>query len=271
MSRNQDIVRSISAEGSIKTDFDWVGFSITITGHGDSSPDAKEDARQHVDATNAAIEILKTQDGVVVDPDSMRLSFYVAPNLHHTNSGMKHDGYIATYDISFRTKNLSKASLIMDKLTGVRKAQVNAPNFHHDDPDSVYEQVLEKARSNAEQKFSEECRVLGLQAKNFRVISWQVHDGHRGGQHGKALAMATMSLGGPESAPPVELEAGKAEISVSLTLNYEASNISAFDRKPMVQAGQNGASPSDSGSTKPRPDPGGGSAVTGNPSVPGLE
>lgn len=222
---NQQGVRSVEATGLVKAEFDWVAFSITIRGNGDDSPSAKADARKAVDATKAVIDALEKQHGVTIDPDSMRLSFSVEPKQSYGSNGEQvHDGYAATYDIAFRTKDLSQASLIMDKLTEVKNVQVDAPRFHHDNPDAVYGQALAAARREVENKFAEECAVLGLNPEHFHLVSWEVRDGQRGGMRGKAQAIATAAISMASAPEPVQLEAGKAEISVHLTMNFAPSS-----------------------------------------------
>lgn len=233
MSDKNSAVRTVQAIGLVKTDFDWVAFSITIRGHGSNSPEAKKDARPHVDAIQKTVEQLKKEHGVTIDPESFRLSFSVDPKVNYDRGQQTHDGYVATYDISFRTADLDKASIIMDLLTEVEKAQVDAPNFHHDNPESVYADAVQNARRNAERKFAEECNALGLSSDDFELVCWNIHEGARGGMHGKAQAIATAAMTVEAAPEPVELEAGKAEISVTLSMSYAPKTTTTLaNRKP---------------------------------------
>lgn len=217
--QKEQTVRTVEATGTAKVPFDHVGFSVTITKTNVDGPCAKEDARPVVDQVLSLISELFSGGLTLLVEGSQRVSFSLEPNYVYADRGQVQEGYNAVYAISFRTTDLDRASEIMDRLTSVSGVQVAAPDFRVDDTEALYRSALEDAKRQVDAKFATECAVLDLDPEEFEVCGWNVREAGNARQ-GKAMAVATMAAS--REAPPVQLEAGTAAVSVTLYVSYRS-------------------------------------------------
>ena len=223
------VVRTMQAQGVATAPFDRVTFALTIIGTGNTSAEAKEDARASVDTASAFIRALPSKDVPIVD-GSLRVECQIEPLYVYNGETKQHDfkGYRVTYGMRFQSPAVNMASEIQDRLTSLDKARVEPPNFKVNDLTALQTEAFKDARKRAQARFAAECDAFGIKDDEFDVYSWEAR--YDESQSAGARPMAAQSVGhsrrmslseprseGPE---PVQLESGIATIFVNLSVVY---------------------------------------------------
>lgn len=222
--RNSDTdTVTVSASGTAQTTFTSVKYSARVRTTGRSGPEAKENAKPVIQKIR---EVIATQaKSAGIDTARLQSDFAVTLNQRHNHvTGQQEmNGYNATYTIAFTGTNVGQATKLHDALTSIDGAEADSPQFCVDKKDQMLEnQAFEDAVSKVRTRFASQCQALGLKVADYELVTWSLgHDsGHRGG---KMMAMAEAAGG----SGPVELEPGKAEHTVSITVTFARKRTAA--------------------------------------------
>lgn len=207
---------SISAQGTAQAKFGSVQYSASVNTTGRSGPEAKQAAKPVIDKIRAVIE--KFAKEAEIDMARLKTNFSVTKATRYDQSVGRHvhEGYQSNYSISFTGKNVAMGTKVHDALTSIDGAEADSPNFLVDSTVALEREAFEDAVSKAKTRFAFQCRTLGENPDDYEVVTWQT--GQDNGHRGKVLAMAASLSADAES--PVDLEPGKAEQGVTVTLTF---------------------------------------------------
>jgi uncharacterized protein YggE len=220
-------VTTISARGFVVAEYDTAKFTLTFSEYSSKAREAKLKLKKGVEKVSAAIESLRAK-GLVTLGNTFHTSTSVAPNTVYNHTTHKHvvEGQKATYTVVFQTPSLDLVSEAYDALSelDVNECTINSPTFFVRKVADLKQQALEDAWKVAQVLFSNQCRTLGVDEKNFSVSSWSVNysgDDYTGFSKGRNMSNSSMALGGGvDEEGAIELVSGKALVEVILTANY---------------------------------------------------
>jgi uncharacterized protein YggE len=223
----KDNVTTIGARGFVVAEYDTAKFTLTFSEYAPKARDAKLKLKKGVEKVSAAIESLRAK-GLVTLGNSFHTSTSVQPNTVYNNNTHKHvvDGQKATYTVVFQTPTLDLVSEAYDVLSelDVKECTINSPTFFVRNVATLKQQALEDAWKVAQVLFTNQCRTLGIEEKNFAVSSWAVNysgEDYSGFSKGRNMSNSSIANGGGmDDDGAIELVSGKALVEVILTVNY---------------------------------------------------
>jgi uncharacterized protein YggE len=190
---------------------------MTVSETAKTGPAAKEAIRASASKIEDAIERLRSEN-VTIKPDDVRVTYSVDKAHEYRGNRNVFAGYTATYVCSFRTKDVEEASRVHDLLTSLSEnIECDSPSFRMNAEESLREAALAKAWEEVKTKLGQLCRVCAQNEDLLTISSVSVGDDRGGGHESVRMAVASAA---PKAAP-IKLSAGKPEVSVTLTVNYE--------------------------------------------------
>lgn len=217
------IVTTVSSSGSMTADYNLATFNIGLDHLDDTVPEAKLHLKDKVDQLMLALDNIKSTHQVELVKNSLKTSVNVQPQYEYNNKTSKSKlvGFMASYMMSFKISDMDKVSLVYDELTSLPEVTVQNPQYQVKHADKLKKKALEKAWKSVEERFTEECEVLGLKREKYEVISWRVNYNDHSREYGaKVMALsagASRSMAAPD---PIDLVSGQANIMVDLSVNY---------------------------------------------------
>lgn len=214
--QQQQVFINVTGQGIAKAKFTSVGYSVTVNANGKTGPAAKKAAKPTIDKIRAVIaEHAKTAE---LDTTRLTSDFHIqkVTEFDHATRTNKHGGYMATYSVSFTGKNIEAATTVHDALTSIDGAEADSPQFRVEASSALEAKAFENAIKKAKQRFVDQCKALGLDPDDYTVASWTTREDqpHRG----KMMALAAdVGSSGDE---PVQIEPGKAEFRVNVTISF---------------------------------------------------
>jgi uncharacterized protein YggE len=219
-------VTTVSARGSVVTDFDTATFALSFNEFAPKAKEAKLKLKKGAAKITAALDELKKK-GLEFLTNNYRTNITVQPNyVYDRNANTnKMEGQKATYSVTFQTPTLEMVSEVYDILSelDVNEYTVNSPTYSVRAESAFKQQALEDAWRVAQVLFANQCSVLGFEADKFSVNSWQVNYSgrdHGGFSKGANYSNAVGSTNGGDEDDAIELNAGRAIIDVVLTVDY---------------------------------------------------
>ncbi len=220
-------VTTVSARGSVVTDFDTATFTLSFNEFAPKAKEAKLKLKKGAAKITSALEDLKKR-GLEFLTNNYRSNISVQPNyVYDRNSNQNRmEGQKATYSVTFQTPTLEMVSEAYDLLSelDVSEYTVNSPTYSVRAESAFKQQALEDAWRVAQVLFANQCKTLGFDADKFSVASWQVnysgrdhHGFSKGANYTNGLALGG---GSGDDDDAIELNAGRAIIDVILTVDY---------------------------------------------------
>lgn len=196
----------ITASGSVEVDQDWLTMSLSTSKEGSDAAAVQKQLQQVVDA---ALRSLKSQE----QGQSLQVrtgSFGVYPR--HGNDG-KIKGWQGRADLVVEGKDFARIGKAVANVDGMSVANVSF---------GLSKEGAQKVQDEAQAKAIEAFKSrAGLVAQQFGFASYALREVHINSQDGFAAPRAmrvTAMAAAPkmEMADPVPVEAGKAEVTVSV-------------------------------------------------------
>jgi len=221
-------VTSVSARGFVVADFDTATFSLSFNEFAPKSRDAKLKLKKGVEKITATLDALKKK-GLQVLVTHYRTNITVGPNqVYDRHTGVnKIEGQKAVYSVTFQTPSLEMCSEAYDALSEleVNELNVSSPVFSIRAEADLKLKALNDAWTVAQKLFNDQCTVLGQDASNFSVLSWEVNYSgydHGGFAKGRNFSNSTAALGGGgyDGEDAIDLHAGRAVVDVILKVDY---------------------------------------------------
>jgi len=218
---------SQKAIGIARGSYDRVRFNLIIESIGHSGPLAKEQARQIINGPlNTALEKLQPQ--VVFETPDSHSSFSVLQQ-HRWDEDLGKQipsGYCAMYTLHFETKQVDKASFVMDVLTSVESLSktssisVRNPEFVMDPENrrKLQKSALKAAWEVVMERFKEECDILGQNLNELQVLSWHANYTDRKAEN-RSYMNACVAEDLPEMSDDL-IQSGLASVEVSLEVEF---------------------------------------------------
>jgi uncharacterized protein YggE len=200
-------VINVVAKGAAETDFLSATFSVTVTTQGENGPAAKAKAKEAIDGIKDVISKYAKSAGI----DTQRLKTTFVVDVDRDNYG-KFVGYKAVYTNKFTCKDVRAATEVHDALTSLKGVAAATPIFNVDDSPAIHAKAFADAVEKAKIKFESHCTALGIDAKDFYVLSWSPQSEE---PRGKTLGL----IENPES-KTIGIEPGKASLDMTVTFCY---------------------------------------------------
>lgn len=220
-------VTTVSAKGSVVTDYDTATFSLSFNEFAPKAKEAKLKLKKGTAKITAALDDLKKR-GLEFLTNNYRSNVTVQPNYVYDRNTHQNrlEGQKATYSVTFQTPTLEMVNEVYDVLSEleVNELTINSPTYSVRAESAFKQQALEDAWRVAQVLFANQCKVLGFNADQFSVDSWKVdysgqdHYTFAKGRTVSNAVMASATAGDGDEA--IELNAGRAVIEVILTVDY---------------------------------------------------
>lgn len=220
-------VTTVSAKGSVVTDYDTATFSLSFNEFAPKAKEAKLKLKKGTAKITAALDDLKKR-GLEFLTNNYRSNVTVQPNYVYDRNTHQNrlEGQKATYSVTFQTPTLEMVNEVYDVLSEleVNELTINSPSYSVRAESAFKQQALEDAWRVAQVLFGNQCKVLGFNADQFSVDSWKVD--YSGQDHytfakGRTVSNAVMAAATADDGDEaIELNAGRAVIEVILTVDY---------------------------------------------------
>ena len=212
-----NISTTVAAQGQAEAPHNLAHFSLTLRDEGSTVPAAKARLKKQVETLNASLEAMKTKLTLEFVKNSLRTNSNVQQKWEYNQKKRENEfaGYEATYSVNFTIDDLDKVSEVYDVLTNLEKVQVAHPSFSLKNRDRLNKKALKRAFENVQARFEEECNVMGLNAADFEVGTWEVNysDSRRSEGVGARLGARALAAGAPVGAVySPQLESASLEI-----------------------------------------------------------
>lgn len=221
------IITSVSGSGTAIGEFDRVSFSISLTGRGDTGPEAKRDMAKPLSFLQDLLDSYQ-KEGINFVKNKT-----VAPfNLNRETRWDKNDNeifshYEAVYGLTFVVIGLDHTTRILDDLTEIVGLQASNPRFlmGNDQRIDLYRQALKNAVADARQSFALECELLGMSVDDYEVLKWRNSNsvsGHMGpqGSTGALGVTGPCSNRSTPERPRIIVNPGEAQISATINVSF---------------------------------------------------
>lgn len=204
----------IKAQGTTETEFKDVSFRASVTTMGKTGPDAKKEAKPRIDQIAKVITEFATRAGI--EADRVRTTFAV--DVVKDYQTQKFKGYQAVYTVAFKAKNVREAIALHDALTSIEGVESPTPSFNVDNSPEALARAFENAASKANVTFRNECKALGFEPEQFRILRWNFIPDHRLGA--KFMAFSDT---GAASESHIDVSPGRALLET--TYNFEFQRV----------------------------------------------
>jgi uncharacterized protein YggE len=215
LSEAEQFLVSVTGHGTAQATFTAVQYSAAVNTTGKTGPKAKEAAKPIIAQIRDLIE--KNAEEAGLDVQRIKPTFRITKAVRYDESKRQqvHDGYQANYTVAFVGKDVAAATKLHDQLTSIEGVEADTPVFLVDSSLDLEAEAFRLAVKDAKDRFESQCLALGMRTDTFRLVTWNAGDDH--GHRGKVMALAASSGGGGK---PVDLEPGKADKTVTVTLQY---------------------------------------------------
>lgn len=238
---------TVAAQGSAETDYNLAGFAIHLSADGSSAPLAKAKLKGQVDALTQALDAMKAKLDLEFVKNSVTTSTNVQEHWEYNRKKNENEflGYRAGYSMFFQIADLDKVSEVYDVLSSLQEVTTSSPGFYlkTNTRDRVNKKALKDAFRKVQERFETECEVLGLDASDFEIASWEAtysdsqrsdrvaaHNRKVGASRAmnyssdniEVVACAAAPAGGGvgDSSEPLEIVVGKAKVTANLEVGY---------------------------------------------------
>jgi uncharacterized protein YggE len=263
---------TVAAQGTAETDFNFATFSVALSAEGKTAPEAKTNLKKQVDDLTQALEAMKTNLTLKFVKDSVNTSTNVQERWIYNNKKGENEfeGFTASYRYSFQIDDLDKVSEVYDVLSSLEEVTTSSPSFSIKTAtrDRVNKKALKDAFRKVQERFETECSVLGLNAADFEIASWEAtySDSQRSDRvsattrrvgmaraaaysaddalESAPIAAAAPAGGGRAESEPLEIVVGKAKVYANLEVGYakrvtQALNAEVVKKPSHSQENQN--------------------------------
>jgi len=231
----QRIVTTVEAKGRAIAKFELAEFCVEVTEHAQTAP-----------ATRSAIlaasaRVLKSVDhlrarGMQVEPGSLRVPRSdLRKRERYVDHETKMDGYVATYELRWKTPSLDMVNDIYNQLLFIEAEELNVktPEFSLRDSEALKSGALEKAWENVKARLAHQRKVIvdDHQDVPLDVVSWEVgYEGWVRASVGVTGPTGSTGATGPQGITGVaeraeellEIHPGHAIITVALVVRFGA-------------------------------------------------
>lgn len=234
---------TVAARGLAQAPYTIANFSLSLSAKAKTVPVAKTKLKEQIEGLNKAINDMKQDLGVKFVKNSVNTSSGVREDYEYRSNKHELVGYEVTYTYSFQTDQLDKVNDIFDVLTSLDKVRVANPHFglKPSQRERLGKKALKNAAANVKARFESECEILGLNAADFEICSWETtyHDSQRGERVGRHMAARAYSNAVFEGAPiaaaaggggggEIDLVSGLAEVVVNVEVGYARKNTQTY-------------------------------------------
>jgi uncharacterized protein YggE len=235
---------TVAAQGTAETDYNLAHFSVALSAEGKTAPEAKTNLKKQVDDLIRAVDAMKTKLTLEFVKNTVNTSTSVRENYEFNRKTNENEfkGYQAHYSYTFQIDDLDKVSEVYDVLSSLPEATTSSPSFllTTKTRDRVNKKALKDAFQKVQDRFETECEVLGLNAGEFEIASWEAtySDSRRSDRVAAATRRSAMGGGvaaaysaSIEASPagasnradesePLEIVVGKAQVVANLEVGY---------------------------------------------------
>lgn len=202
-------------------DVAFVAFNVVTEGK-----DSREAATKNGQQVKKVLDVLPD---FKIEPENRKtISYQVQPQWTKAKDGEKAEiaGYLATNHVVVRVKNIGIVPDLLGRLTGIGVTNLN---FQHGLEDETKQRLEDEARRIALSDARRKAEIYATEG-DVRLGSIDDLSEHQrwGGYSGISGAIAPAASRSLESAPPVPVEAGEQEVTITVNVAY---NIGSGKRK----------------------------------------
>jgi uncharacterized protein len=152
----------------------------------------------------------------IEEKDLKTVSFNIYPLYDYVKGERIFRGYQVTQSLEVKIRNLDNISQVLQKATDAGANDVGNLQFTIDNQDDLKNQARQQAIDRAKGKAEQMASELGVRLGKVTNFSENFYVPYYG-----AVNSAAKGMGGAETAPVPNIQAGENKISVSVTITYE--------------------------------------------------
>ncbi len=239
----QNSLTTVNATGVAFADYDSICFNVSVEVKGEDSASADAKLDRFIGAINATIDAFEKSGGHV-DRKTLRAVPDIAPNTYNDRETGEEvtKGYNGTYQLTFWSDSIGRAGKLKSEFTAIDGVSVSVTSKVKD-PAPVQKAAFRAAKAKVDQRFADECDVLGLNPANYSWTYETRYDESEGSSNEGARTYAASAKRGGGSSTE-EIHTGQARVAVSITVTYTPK--SARARRSAAKAAKQETSPTSS-------------------------
>lgn len=214
---------AISGTGIAYGTFDAASYSLSIKGKGKTGPKAKAATRMVQDTLYRTIESLKTK-GITIVPGKTRSTLTIEKDYERNHTLRIFSGYTATFNLTFRSRDLNRIGEIHDALTSIVGAEVESPKFIMDPTykEKLRQNAFEQAVIQAKQRFIDQCKLFQINPEHYEITSWSTQTDRNTYNNFKGLSNFSPLETDEDFFIPSRpnVESGESRVKIDVTVQY---------------------------------------------------
>ena len=182
--------------------------SVGVQSQGKTVKETQSETNTRINAVTESIKALG-----VDNKDIQTSNYSMYPTYDYSNGTQRITGYQTNSTLEIKIRTIDKTNEVIDSATKAGANSVGGINFAVSDKTKAFSQARELAVSQAKQKASEAANTVGFRLG--KIINYTESEANsRSPIPFSAMAKA-------DSADSTQVEAGSAEIVLTVTLSYE--------------------------------------------------
>lgn len=204
---------SVTGVGIVPLSFDRVHYRIAASAQADEGPRAHEVLKPVISNTLKLI----AEEAEAHQIDMTRFESKLDIRLFNKWEGSNRvpDGYEARWTANFTSTDVNHSDSFFEKLVAIKGLTAEAPTFTSNRNAETEEAAFLAAFEDADRRFQMQCRIIGVDRKNFKVLGWQVS-----GDKNYREKAPIYTMGSADPAFFSKVNPGENLKTLTLTLNY---------------------------------------------------
>lgn len=243
MAQEQRFYVNVDAHGNATTDYDRVGFTVSVQEQAAKSSLVKEKLKQRAETFNKFLTKIRQSELVKLEEATVSTTSSIGKNIVYDRK--KEDnvdkGFIGMFHASFETSSPDEASAIYEELLELDGFVVQAPEFRLKHQEKLKQEALRDAFARLQERFKTECEVMGENPDDFEILTWNVNYQNNQRAMAKSYSVAGSTRGVAATLEGAGgfgedglIQASKALVTIYLTVSYarkekKQSNVSVVN------------------------------------------
>lgn len=152
----------------------------------------------------------------IEDKDIETVNYSLYPKYDYSGGRDTIIGYTLSQEINIKVRDFNQVSAVIQKATSLGANTINQLTFSVDNPEKAKNEAMQLAIEKAKEKAEVMAKASGLRLG--KLVN--VYEGGSGGGTIPLYAEKSMGMGGGDSSPAPDIQAGQQEIVVNMSLVY---------------------------------------------------
>jgi|SRR6185436_6293636 len=169
------IVTTVAAIGEAEANYDVATFTLSILVEDVLLSSVKDRLQNQITTLDQIVKEMLELHQIKIK-DSINTDTSIISKLRWDNIRVENvpDGFQGVYCIKFQTESMDKVSSLYNELSLLHNVTVQKPAFSIKNSDRLARKALKNAWKKVNERFTDECEILGLNVDDYEIMNWDV-------------------------------------------------------------------------------------------------